>query len=476
MFNYADSPLLYRYDNTDEAVEIVDYAATFDLGVTYAWKPVAFLLDVPLHVVDGEFFDGQFTIGDVRVGARGELLSRQKTGFGLGLYGALRLPTGNGSAWVGAASPEGEGGLAMAVGKRWVASANVGVRGASDVELLPDLTWGTRLTWGAGLSVPVVDTVDAVLEVDGESSLAALDAVGASPVEWRLGGRFGLGRNLVATAAAGTGLTQGVGAPALRVIAGLGWVPAAPPVAAVPRPVAPPPPSQNVVEVAHQGGTVIVNVQNGAGQPIAALVTLLGDGRKFTTGPDGIGEEKVPAGEVDLSAWAEGYRPARIKAVVEKGQKVQVSLTLEPSRVLVLADRVEIRDKIFFEFDSAVITAGSFRILDDLAATLENHPEIELVEVQGHTDDQGAEDSNLKLSQGRAEAVRTYLVSQGIAGARLVARGYGESQPLQPGTTEEAREVNRRLMFKILKGTRFPEAPPAEGTDKGPRQPRPKRP
>ncbi|MBM4367393.1 MAG: OmpA family protein, partial [Deltaproteobacteria bacterium] len=248
------------------------------------------------------------------------------------------------------------------------------------------------------------------------------------------------------------------------------WVPAAPPVTATPAAPPAPPPQQNVVDVAHQGGTIIVSVQNGAGQPVAALVTLLGEGRKFTTGPDGIGSEKVPAGTIELSAWAEGYRPTRATVVVEKGQKAQVSLTLEPSRVVVLADRVDIRDKIFFEFDSAVITADSFRILDDLAATLDNHVEIELLEVQGHTDDQGAEDYNQKLSQSRAEAVRDYLVKSGIAGDRLVARGYGESQPLQPGTSEEAREVNRRVAFKILKGTRYPEAPPAEREQKGPRK------
>ncbi|MBM4392623.1 MAG: OmpA family protein, partial [Deltaproteobacteria bacterium] len=470
VFNYADNPVEYRYDDSDTTLAVVDYAASFDLGVTYAWKPLAFAVDIPLHVVDGESFDGQFTLGDLRIGARGELLSRRKTGFGLGLYGGMRLPTGNEAAWVGAASPEGEAGLALAVGKNWVASANLGVRGASAVDLLPDLEWGTRLTWGAGLSVPIVDRLSAVAELDGESSLATLDAIGASPAEWRVGGRYGFGRNLVASAAFGTGMTQGVSAPAWRVIAGLGWVPAAPPVTATPAAPPAPPPQQNVVELDHQGGTIIASVQNGAGQPVAALVTLLGDGRKFTTGPDGIGAEKVPAGTLEISAWAEGYRPTRATVVVEKGQKARVSLTLEPSRVVVLADRVDIRDKIFFEFDSAVITADSFRILDDLAATLDNHVEIELLEVQGHTDDQGAEDYNQKLSQGRAEAVREYLVKSGIAGDRLVARGYGESQPLQPGTSEEAREVNRRVAFKILKGTKYPEAPPAEREQKGPRK------
>jgi outer membrane protein OmpA-like peptidoglycan-associated protein len=203
---------------------------------------------------------------------------------------------------------------------------------------------------------------------------------------------------------------------------------------------------------AEAGGTLIVDVRNEAGQPVAALVTLLGEGRKFTTSGDGVGSEPVPVGPSELSVWAEGYRPKRVTVEVGKDEKKTVQVVLELTRVVVLADRVEIRDKVFFDLDSARIKAASYNILDDVAATLENHPELRLVEVQGHTDDQGAEDYNLELSQRRAEAVRQYLVEQGIEADRLVARGYGESQPLQPGTTEDAREVNRRVVFKILAG------------------------
>jgi OmpA-OmpF porin, OOP family len=200
------------------------------------------------------------------------------------------------------------------------------------------------------------------------------------------------------------------------------------------------------------GGTVILSVQNEAGQPVSALVTILGEGRKFTTGGDGVGTEPVPVGEVELSVWAEGYRPKRVKVQVGRDEKKSVDVVLELTRVVVLADRVDIRDKVFFDLDSATIKAASYNILDDVAATLENHPELRLVEVQGHTDDQGAEDYNLELSGRRAQAVRTYLMGQGIEGDRLVARGYGESQPLEPGTTPEAREVNRRVVFKIVAG------------------------
>lgn len=467
-FNYAQSPLRYTYDDPETApVELLGSAATFDLGVGYAWKPLAFSISLPLHVVDGDRIDGQFTPGDLRIGARAELLRRDKIGFGLGLFGGVGLPTGNEKAWVGAPSPEGTVGLSLAAGKSVVVAANAGVRLTETSEFLPDLDWGNRFAWGTGVSVPIGDLVRVIGEVDGELSLDSTDAIGSVPMEWRAGARANLTRNLVASAGFGTGLTTGIGAPAWRLTTGISWQPAEK-LRPTPQPT-PPAPIPQVVNVDPLAGTVIVTAQNGAGQPLASLVTILGEGRKFTTGPDGIGTERVAAGEIELSVWSEGYRPTRQKVAVEAGKRASVSITLEPSRVMVLADRVDIRDKIFFEFDSATITAESFAVLDDLAGTLDNHVEIELVEVQGHTDDQGAEEYNLKLSQSRAEAVRQYLVTQGIAPDRLIARGYGESQPLQPGDTVEAREVNRRVVFKIVKGTKLPEGKPAT-PERGPKK------
>jgi outer membrane protein OmpA-like peptidoglycan-associated protein len=110
-----------------------------------------------------------------------------------------------------------------------------------------------------------------------------------------------------------------------------------------------------------------------------------------------------------------------------------------------------VNEKIYFELDSSVIDRASFAILDEVAGTILDHPTIELLEIQGHTDDQGEEQYNLELSQRRAEAVQTYLYQAGVDGSRLVARGYGETQPLQPGTDEAVRSSNRRVEFHILR-------------------------
>ena len=72
------------------------------------------------------------------------------------------------------------------------------------------------------------------------------------------------------------------------------------------------------------------------------------------------------------------------------------------------------------------------------------------VELRGHTDSRGTPAYNLKLSQDRAAAVRAYLIAQGIPAARLVAKGYGETQPLAPNTTDPGRALNRRTELRVL--------------------------
>jgi outer membrane protein OmpA-like peptidoglycan-associated protein len=72
------------------------------------------------------------------------------------------------------------------------------------------------------------------------------------------------------------------------------------------------------------------------------------------------------------------------------------------------------------------------------------------IEISGHTDDVGNEQLNLKLSQTRAEAVKSYLVEKGIVAGRLTAKGYGKSKPIAPNTSDETRKLNRRTEFTVL--------------------------
>jgi len=117
-----------------------------------------------------------------------------------------------------------------------------------------------------------------------------------------------------------------------------------------------------------------------------------------------------------------------------------------PNLVVVTAKEIRITQQVQFDFNKATIKPVSFAVLDAVKDVLAQNPRISL-EVQGHTDNAGQPDYNRKLSQQRADAVRAYLVSHGIEGSRLVAKGYGMTQPLVPNTTEGNRALNRRVQF-----------------------------
>ncbi len=123
----------------------------------------------------------------------------------------------------------------------------------------------------------------------------------------------------------------------------------------------------------------------------------------------------------------------------------------DKGKVRVTAGKIEIFEKVYFETNKAIIKPESYPILDAVAATLKGHPEIKLVEIQGHTDERNSDEYNMRLSQDRAEAVRQYLMDKGVEPARLIARGYGESRPIDPRHNAEAWAKNRRVEFVILK-------------------------
>ena len=106
---------------------------------------------------------------------------------------------------------------------------------------------------------------------------------------------------------------------------------------------------------------------------------------------------------------------------------------------------------IQFKLDSAELTEDSKHILDGVAATL-NAPESAnvAIEVGGHTDAAGSDPYNLMLSQQRAESVKQYLIGRGVAAERLKPRGYGKAEPVADNSTEQGREENRRVTFRIM--------------------------
>lgn len=106
--------------------------------------------------------------------------------------------------------------------------------------------------------------------------------------------------------------------------------------------------------------------------------------------------------------------------------------------------------KITFEPGSATIAADSLDVMNAIADILRECGDLRL-EIQGHTDSQGREVMNQQLSQARAQSVLNELRSRRILTTNFVAKGYGESQPIADNSTEEGREANRRIEFRLTR-------------------------
>jgi outer membrane protein OmpA-like peptidoglycan-associated protein/uncharacterized protein YidB (DUF937 family) len=104
---------------------------------------------------------------------------------------------------------------------------------------------------------------------------------------------------------------------------------------------------------------------------------------------------------------------------------------------------------INFATGSAQIPADSYDYLNRAAAAIKLAPAGLAIEVGGHTDNAGNSAANMQLSQQRADAVRSYLIQQGVSGSVLTARGYGDTRPVASNTTDEGRFRNRRIEFSV---------------------------
>ncbi len=104
---------------------------------------------------------------------------------------------------------------------------------------------------------------------------------------------------------------------------------------------------------------------------------------------------------------------------------------------------------VAFEPGSSSFTSSSDRALDQLARLMASYPDTRL-RIEGHTDNTGSEAANLRLSRERARAVASYLLARGISENRLIAKGYGSTQPIDDNSTDAGRARNRRIEISYL--------------------------
>jgi outer membrane protein OmpA-like peptidoglycan-associated protein len=129
---------------------------------------------------------------------------------------------------------------------------------------------------------------------------------------------------------------------------------------------------------------------------------------------------------------------------------------------------------VLFDFGKATLKPGTREKLAKVSGIVLAHPGLTL-EVEGHTDSIGSDEYNQKLSEARANAVRDYLVDQGIKSDSITGRGFGKTQPVASNSTAEGRQRNRRVEMVVsgdIIGTRIqsmrlqaqPATPPPETT------------
>ena len=157
--------------------------------------------------------------------------------------------------------------------------------------------------------------------------------------------------------------------------------------------------------------------------------------------------------ETQVKAEVLAVTPANTDTKRSDESDIKTSNTVDPSTLI--AQRkidelaTELRETVVFVSGSAWVNFKARKSLNKLVSVMNDHPETQ-IEIGGHTDNLGAENVNIQLSQRRATQVRAYLLSQGVKPNRLIAKGFGSSAPLLSNDTLQGRQRNRRVEFTVV--------------------------
>lgn len=506
---YAYRPVVAEYsDGSREAIVGGSFGMHLLGGYTIQGK-ARLDLDIPFYPyvgAKGADWNG-VSFGDLRLGATVPVWGNKD--FSFGLMPEITLPTGELEAYNGAGSVTARLRAAgqYRFAERYTANANLGIT-LGKAQELGDLTFGSNLYVGLGLGAQLNEDWGVGGELDGTVGLSGgLGPYNQNPFELHGYGSYTGLDNFVITAGLGTGIVSGVGAPALRMIAGIAWRDA------------------GYVDTDADGledqfdtcpteaedkdgfndtdgcpdpdndGDLVLDIKDScpnAKEDIDGFKDedgcpeLDNDGDALTDTEDACPNDPGPLATVgcpdrDSDGLADARDvcpdlpgPIELKGCPDRDHD-QITDDRDkcpdepkdpredparsdgcPKRVIVSGSHIEILDVIYFDTGKATIKDVSLSLLDEIAKTIQENPDLLLIEVSGHTDNQGKPATNLALSQARAEAVVRYLMSKGVDPARLVAKGYGQEQPIDTNNTADGRAKNRRVAFTILRNASTP--------------------
>lgn len=147
----------------------------------------------------------------------------------------------------------------------------------------------------------------------------------------------------------------------------------------------------------------------------------------------------------EVAAEVDGYITAVAIVDPAKGVngKIERNLTLTPKGQTIRLSH------LIFEQGKSIIDPASFDELDEVAQMLIDHPKL-VIQLEGHTDNQGSMSKNMELSQDRVDKVKEYIVDKKVNKNRIKTKAFGGTKPLSNEKTPEARNLNRRVEIRIL--------------------------
>jgi outer membrane protein OmpA-like peptidoglycan-associated protein len=487
-FEYAHEPLVLTTATQEIDTVVAQQLWLHTLVSLPLWHRVLVHLDVP---VSQDSVDetpasataprpsGDVGLGDLRLGARLKLLGTAEESpvrAELAITSAVWLPTAA-EGYAGDGEVRARGGVAVeASSARLYGAFAAGVRtrpseqlpGVVPTRVGTSLPFGLaagffadaqrQLALGSELSVDLTVGADAKL-FDPRATVAHLLGTARYRVQ---GGPLELGAGF------GPGIGKGAGSAAFRLVFFVGFAPER----------APPPPDEDDDGVPDKSDACVElagvssndPLLHGCPEPAAdrdgdaipddhdACPTVAGEAtmirrthgcpKPIDTDDDGVPDES------DACPQEFGERPPDGNGCPKPAAP--------PAKTELVQEQIVLSQQVQFETGTAVLRPESDAVLTEVARVFSEHPELELVEVQGHTDETGTPDLNRRLGQERAERVVTWLVDHGVARNRMVAKGYGSDRPIAENTTEAGRYLNRRVEFRATRvsGTKPPENKP----------------
>jgi cysteine-rich repeat protein len=480
--NYGLAPLEVQ-EGGERIAGVVDHLVGVDVGLVGApthWLSIGLAFPAMQVALASESSrpwatalgggDGPVGVGDMTL-ELGFQPVRQDRGapLSLSIVPRVTFPTGNRGLFVGTGAFEVGGDLVL--GRRWDMfrfAVSAGYQAQTASGAVGTVYQDDEVRWGVGLGVPIGDAWEIQLEhvgasvISGAATAFAGDGYGTrqTPMELSLAGQYKPQWSPVwLTVGVGRGMGDGFGSPDVRAFAMLGFV------------------AEPHID---EGMSFDATDTDGDGVPDTFdECPDQSEDRNGLEDDDGCPDEdgdldgvideldQCPRQREDLDLFQDEDGCPDLDNDDDGISDIDDECPKDPEIVNSFEDgdgcpddpyakvdmakgEIVIAENVYFETGTATLKSSSTRVLDSVARLLTVYTSIEAVEVQGHTDNRGEPDKNLVLSQQRADTVVAYLVSKGVDAGRLIARGYGDTQPLIPDAINDSEHAkNRRVQFVI---------------------------